>query len=146
MADSNKVNEAIITYKEKPLGDVKILMVEDDPFLSELVLMKLSTVGCIPYSTADGSEAIELVEQFRPHVVILDLMLPGMSGEEILQQLKSNSELKDIPVVIFSNKSDEEGIKENIKNGAARYLVKSLTDIQKLPSIIADVVADSRIS
>lgn len=144
MSDLNKVEEAISTFKQKSLGEVKVLMVEDDPFLSEMVLTKLSLEGCIPYSTADGREALGLVEQFRPHVVILDLMLPGMPGEEILQQLKANPELKDIPVVIFSNKSEEEGIRENLKNGAARYLVKSTTDIQKLPSIIAEVVAESK--
>lgn len=144
MTDLNKVEAAIATYKEKSLGEVKVLMVEDDPFLSEMVLTKLSLEGCIPYSTADGSEALRLVEQFHPDVVILDLMLPGMSGEEILKQLKASLELKDIPVVIFSNKSEEEGIQENLKNGAAKYLVKSSTDIQKLPSIIAEVVAQSK--
>ncbi|MBY0538215.1 response regulator [Patescibacteria group bacterium] len=144
MSDLNKVEAAIATFEQKSLGEVKVLMVEDDPFLSEMVLTKLSAEGCIPYSTADGSEALGLIEQFRPHVVLLDLMLPGMSGEEILQQLKTNPELKDIPVVIFSNKSEEEGIRESLNNGAARYLVKSATDIQKLPGILAEVVAESK--
>lgn len=143
-SNSNKIEAAITTYQQKSLGEVKILMVEDDPFLSEIVIMKLSAEGCIPYSTANGAEAVGLVEQFRPHVVILDLMLPGLPGEEVLKQLKANPELKDIPVVIFSNKSEEEGIRENLKNGAAKYLVKSSTDIQKLPSIIAEVIAESK--
>lgn len=141
MSDTNKVEEAVAEFQKRELGEVKILMIEDDLFLSELVLTKLSEHGCIPYSTANGSEAIGLATQYQPDVIILDLMLPGTPGEEILKQLKSDANLMSIPVIIFSNKSEEEGIRENLANGAARYLVKSSTDLNHLAKIVKEVAA-----
>jgi DNA-binding response OmpR family regulator len=122
MTDNKTVAAAIENFGKRPLGDVKVLMVEDDPFLSELVLQKLSLSGCVPYSVANGNEAIELARQFEPDVVILDLMLPGLSGEEILAIMKSDEILKSIPVIVFSNKSGEEDIKKVMDLGAASYL------------------------
>ena len=140
MDNENKIEEGIKNYSQRELGNVKVLMVEDDQFLSEMVLSKLSMSGCIPYSTDNGSEAIALVDTYRPDVIILDLMLPGLSGEEILKELKSNEELKSIPVIVFSNKSEQSDIEENLAAGAARYLVKSSTDLNVLVDVIKEVV------
>jgi DNA-binding response OmpR family regulator len=115
-------------------------MIEDDLFLSELVLTKLSAHGCIPYSTPNGEEGLVLAEQYSPHVIILDLMLPGIPGEEVLLKLKASETLKSIPVIVFSNKSGEDDIKNNLANGAAEYLVKSATDLRNLPSVILKVI------
>lgn len=136
MSDTPTVAEALSEFAERELGNIKVLMIEDDTFLSELVLTKLSQDGCIPYSTANGEEGLQLAEQYRPNVIILDLMLPGISGEEVLSRLKAHAELSTIPVIVFSNKSNPEEIKENLKNGAAEYLVKSSTDLADLPGII----------
>ena len=140
MSDTPTVSEVLESFGKRELGDVKILMVEDDLFLSELILTKLSQHGCIPYATPSGEEALVLAEQYLPDVVILDLMLPGLSGEEVLIKMKANATLKDIPVIIFSNKSGEDDIKNNLKNGAAEYLVKSATDLSDLPKIIIKVL------
>lgn len=144
MTDNNKFEAAVSDFSERELGDVKILMVEDDVFLSELVLAKLSQHGCIPYSTANGDEALGLAAQYHPDLIILDLMLPGTPGEEILKLLKADADLKSIPVIIFSNKSEEEGIRQNLANGAARYLVKSATDLGKLASIVKEVIEEAK--
>lgn len=141
--DEIKVEQAIKSFSEKELGDIKVLMVEDDHFLSELVLTKLSQSGCIPYSTPNGEEAIELAEQYSPHVIILDLMLPKMSGEEVLKQLKLHETLKATPVIVFSNKDTEQSIKKVLELGADEYLVKSGTDLSLLPGIIKKLIAKS---
>ena len=123
------VEEALLVMKSKDLGQIKVFIVEDDQMISDLVAAKLSLSGCIPYSTTNGAEAIAMAEIYTPDIIILDLMLPGMTGEEILTALKSREDLKSIPVVIFSNKS-EESIKEKVmKLGAARYYVKAATDL-----------------
>jgi two-component system phosphate regulon response regulator PhoB len=123
------VAEALEVMKDKELGQIKVFLVEDDQMISDLVTAKLSLSGCIPYTTANGAEAIEMAELYTPDIIILDLMLPGMTGEEILTALKSLEDLKDIPVVIFSNKSEED-IKEKVmKLGAAAYYVKAATDL-----------------
>lgn len=131
MTDTLKptVEVALEEMKKKELGGIKVFYVEDDQMISDLVSTKLTSSGCIPYTTANGAEAIEMAKQYTPDIIILDLMLPGLTGEEILITLKSLEDLKHIPVVIFSNKS-EESIKEKVmKLGAAKYYVKAATDL-----------------
>ncbi len=140
MSDTPSVEEALASYAKRELGDVKVLMIEDDLFLSELVLTKLSLHGCIPYSTSNGEEGLLLAEQYQPDVIILDLMLPGIPGEEVLLRLKATETLKAIPVIVFSNKSGNDDIKNNLINGAAEYLVKSATDLNDLPKVINRVI------
>jgi CheY-like chemotaxis protein len=130
------VEEALEQYSKKGLGSIKVLMIEDDPLITELVLTKLSASGCIPYSTVDSREAIDLATRFQPDVIILDLMLPEISGEEILATLKSDPKLKEIPVIIFSNKSDSKSIEYNLSLGAASYLVKAATELTQLEDIV----------
>lgn len=142
MTPENKTAAAIEMFSQKKLGDIKILMVEDDELFSEMILMGLSQHGCIPYSTGNGSEAIGLARQYMPDVIILDLMLPGLSGEEILVQLKSDEDLKGIPVIVFSNKSSEESIATNLAAGAAKYLVKSATDFSTLVDVVSAVAQE----
>ncbi len=134
------VAEALEVMKSKELGQIKVFIVEDDQMISDLVTAKLSLSGCIPYSTANGAEAIAMAELYTPDIIILDLMLPGMTGEEILTVLKSMEDLKTIPVVIFSNKS-EESIKEKVmKLGAAKYYVKAATDLNMFVAELKDLV------
>jgi two-component system phosphate regulon response regulator PhoB len=127
---------ALGKFSKRELGDIKVLMIEDDVFFSDLVLAKLSLSGCIPYSTQNGEEAVALAEQYKPNIVILDLMLPGISGEEVLGLFKNNEELKSIPVIVFSNKSDDKTIQACLDMGSSEYLVKSATDLNKLVEIL----------
>ncbi len=144
MTEPANVTEALESFSKRELSDIKVLMVEDDSFFADIVLTKLSHHGCIPYSTGNGDEAIGLATQYLPDVIVLDLMLPGLSGEEILAQLKANEELKNIPVIVFSNKSGQADIEANLKAGAAEYLVKSATDINTLVDIVKGVVMKAR--
>lgn len=137
MTDQNKTEEAILKFAKGKLGAIKVLMIEDDSFFSELVLSKLAKEGCIPYSSANGEEALGLAEQYKPNIIILDLMLPGMQGEEVLKQLKAHTDLNHIPVIIFSNKSDQKDMEANIKSGASAFLIKSTTELNELVEIIS---------
>lgn len=114
------------------ISNIKVFVVEDDQMISELVVAKLLQSGCVPYSTTNGSDALRIAEEYKPDVIILDLMLPGMTGEEILTALKANVFLKDIPVVIFSNKSEDMDKQKILDLGAARYYVKAYTDLNEL--------------
>lgn len=130
------IQEKITNFGQRELGDVKVMMIEDDPFVTELVLHKLSKQGCIPYSIADGNDVINTAVQFEPDVIILDLMLPGASGEEILTALKGNESLKDTPVIVFSNKSTPKDIDHCKSLGASEYFVKSSTELSDLAVVI----------
>ncbi|MCW1929713.1 MAG: response regulator [Candidatus Kerfeldbacteria bacterium] len=104
----------------------KVLIVEDDKFLSELISTKLEKEECEVYLAADGEQGVQLATEKRPDIILLDIMLPGMSGFEVLEQLKSEkSSVKDIPVLILSNFGQDAKVKEGLKLGASDYLVKA---------------------
>tara|TARA_B100000508_G_scaffold138819_2_gene135652 strand:+ start:1984 stop:2424 length:441 start_codon:yes stop_codon:yes gene_type:complete len=130
------IQEKITDFGQRELGDVKVMMIEDDPFVTELVLHKLSKQGCIPYSIANGNDVVNTAIQFQPDIIILDLMLPGAQGEDVLVTLKENEVLKDIPVIVFSNKSTPKDIDHCKALGASEYFVKSSTELTDLAVVI----------
>jgi DNA-binding response OmpR family regulator len=137
------IEQTINELSKRELGTVKVLMIEDDKFIANLVAEALTKHGCLPYSGQTGEEALALAEQFHPNAIILDLMLPGMSGEAVLEALKHNDNVKDIPVVVFSNKSGEADIKNALELGAVKYLVKASTDIRTIADTIHAVVSEA---
>lgn len=120
----------------------KVLVVEDDKLIRDLVLAKLKLSGFEPYECGDGAEAIDVMTEVAPDVLILDLMLPGKTGEEILAEMKQNDTLKTLPVIVFSNKSTAADKKTVMDLGADRYHVKALANLNDLISDI-EVLAEA---
>ena len=113
--------------KKIVLSGKKILFVEDDVFFSDMISVKLNGVGCILFNVASGEQAISLLKKEKLDLIILDLMLPGdMDGFAILEKIKSDENLKNIPVVILSNLGRIEDIEKGMRLGAFRYLTKAL--------------------
>ncbi|MBF0506412.1 MAG: response regulator [Nitrospirae bacterium] len=100
-----------------------ILVVEDDPATSELVMLYLAQGGYRVAHSGNGDTVISRIRELKPFAVILDVMLPGKDGWEILNELKSDAELKDIPVIISSVIDNRE---LGFALGASDYLVKPL--------------------
>lgn len=104
----------------------KVLIVEDDKFLSELISTKLQKEECEVLMASDGEQGIQMAQDQQPDIILLDIMLPGMSGFDVLQKLKmDSSSAKDIPVLILSNFGQEAKVREGLKAGAVDYLVKA---------------------
>lgn len=103
----------------------KILLVEDDKFLSKAYRDGLEDAGFIVVCALDGEEAIEKIKSEKPALVLLDLIMPGANGIEVLQEIKSEEGLKSIPVVILSNSARDSDIKKGIALGAVDYLIKA---------------------
>lgn len=99
----------------------KILLVEDEEGIINIEKAYLEKAGFQVEKAMDGNEALEQYTAFAPDLVVLDLMLPKKSGEEVLQSIK---EQKDTPVIIVSAKSEEDDRVENLRNGADDYMVK----------------------
>lgn len=99
----------------------KILLVEDEEGIINIEKAYLEKAGFQVEKAMDGNEALEQYTVFAPDLVVLDLMLPKKSGEEVLQSIK---EQKDTPVIIVSAKSEEDDRVENLRNGADDYMVK----------------------
>ncbi len=104
---------------------VSILVIEDDKFLRELITRKLTEENYKIADAVDGEEGIEKVKKEKPDLILLDLILPGIDGFNVLSQLKGNSELSDIPVIILSNLGQREEVEKGLKLGAIDYLIKA---------------------
>jgi DNA-binding response OmpR family regulator len=101
----------------------KILIIEDDKFLRELISQKLIKEGYDIIEAADGEKGIKSASEDKPDLVLLDLILPGIDGFEVLARLKQSS--SGLPVVILSNLGAKDDIDRGLKMGAEDYLIKA---------------------
>lgn len=103
----------------------KILLVEDDQFLIDIYKKKLTTSGFEVEVAETGRKAIFKAKEFKPDLIVLDVVLPEMEGWEALKQIKANPETKNIKAIFMSNLSQREEIEKGLKAGALKYLIKS---------------------
>jgi len=102
-----------------------ILIIEDDKFLRELIVQKLIKEGYEIAEAIDGEEGIKKIKEGKPDLVLLDLILPGIDGFEVLSRMKGDSALAPIPVIILSNLGQKEDVERGLKLGAIDYLIKA---------------------
>jgi DNA-binding response OmpR family regulator len=103
----------------------KILIVEDDRFLRELIARKLKNEGFEVLEAVDGEEGFKRIKEEKPDLVLLDLILPGIDGFEVLARMKEDPTLISIPVIILSNLGQREEVEKGLKLGAIDYLIKA---------------------
>jgi DNA-binding response OmpR family regulator len=103
----------------------KILIVEDDKFLRELMTRKLNNDGFELEEAIDGEESLKKLETFKPDIILLDLILPGLDGFETLERIKDNPQTSGIPVLILSNLGQRDEIEKGLKLGAIDFMVKA---------------------
>lgn len=102
-----------------------ILLIEDDPFLIDIYATKLKETGFSVKVAHDGEEALKKAREEKPDLVVLDIVLPKIDGWEILKEIKSEEELKDLKIIILSNLGQKEEVEKGIKLGARKYLIKA---------------------
>lgn len=102
-----------------------ILVVEDTELLRRIYTDKLSQEGYKVYQAADGLECINLVRTQHVDIILLDLVMPRMSGLEALEALKRDPRTRDIPIIILSNLGQDTDIQRGLDLGAADYLIKN---------------------
>jgi CheY-like chemotaxis protein len=121
----------------------RILLVDDSKFLRLATERALCRAGYDVISASDGEQALDLARNQRPNLILLDMLLPKMTGPEVLMALKQNPCTADIPVVGFSGLSQKNASRLQ-KDGAFAYLEKSDLCLEKgcerLLSAIADIV------
>lgn len=103
----------------------KILIVEDDRFLRELITQKLAKEGFDIIEAINGEEGIKKTKEEKPDLVLLDLILPGIDGFEVLSKIKEDVALAQIPVIVLSNLGQKEDVERGLKLGAVDYLIKA---------------------
>lgn len=106
----------------------KILIIEDDPLINKMYSEKLSRDGYETEIAKDGIEGMEKLKADPPDLVILDIMMPKMGGVEVVNEMKKDTKLEKIPIIILSNLSESPDIEKVKKRGIQEYLVKSDLD------------------
>ena len=130
-------------YLENKETKIKVLIVEDDRFLRELLIRKLEGQGFIISTAVEGKEVLSKVKEELPQLILLDLILPGIDGFEVLKQIKEDSQINKIPVIILSNLGQQEEVEKGLKLGAADYLVKAHFTPDEIIGKIKEVLGKS---
>ena len=102
----------------------RILLVDDEKQLVEMMQMRLEAGGYAVLSAYDGQEALDKARTEKPDLIILDLMLPKVDGYKVCRMLKFDEKYKNIPVILFSARAQEEDIKLGKEVGAEAYITK----------------------
>ena len=119
----------------------KILVVEDDPFLRNLLVKKLTDAQYKIDVAVTGEEALEKINN-KPDLVLLDIILPGINGFEILKMVKENNQLKNIPIVVLTNLGSEEDIKKATELGAEDFWIKAYLTPDEILSKIKKILTE----
>lgn len=121
----------------------KILLVEDDKSLREIYSVRLLAEGYTLISSGDGEEALAAAIGEKPDLIISDVMMPKISGFEMLDLLRSNDATKNIPVIMLTALSSEQQRDRGNRLGADRYLIKSQVGIEDIVRTVHEVLGDS---
>jgi DNA-binding response OmpR family regulator len=102
----------------------KILLAEDEKQIADMISFKLSNNGHQIVRAPDGEQALMLAGRELPDLILLDAMMPGLSGFEVLRRLKGDSALRAIPVIMVTAKGHERDVLSGLRGGAVDYIVK----------------------
>jgi len=118
----------------------RIVVIEDEASIAQMYEFKLKAAKYEVKIAGNGPDGVKLVESFRPHLILLDLMLPGLTGTEVLAKVREQDWGKNIRVIVLTNMSAEEAPDELNELGISRYVVKALTTPQQILDMVAEVL------
>ena len=118
----------------KSTGNKKkiIFVIEDDLFLVQAYQIKFEREGMEVWAATDGMEALDFLKKEPPDVVLLDIMLPKMSGFSVLEAIRKDERWKKVPVIILSNLGQQKDIEQGKALGVVEYIVKANTKINEV--------------
>jgi CheY-like chemotaxis protein len=123
-------------------GQKTVVIVEDEPDTAEMFIEMMRLAGYQVYNSYAGAPAIALIANKKPDAVILDIMMPDLSGLEVMKYMQRDPSLADIPVVVVSAKTLPTDIQAGLKAGAVDYLTKPVT-FSDLKQAIYDAIQAS---
>jgi len=121
----------------------RIVIADDDADIRELVVFKLRHGGHEVVPVGDGAAAVEACTADKPDLVILDVMMPGMSGLDAAKALRANSVMDDLPIIMLTARAQESDIEQGLAAGADDYIVKPFSP-RELASRVSAVLARGR--
>lgn len=103
----------------------KIVFVEDDPLIVKIYTTRLKADGHEVYSAENGEDGLKVIAEVKPDLIILDVMMPRVDGFGVLQRVRSDEALKNIPIIMYSNLNNEEEITRAKQMGVNEFLIKA---------------------
>lgn len=121
----------------------KVMFVEDDEGFFNIFSVPLKMRGYNVAHVADGARAMDAIMQEKPDLVLMDIILPGMSGLDILKEMKGNVDTKNIKVVMLTNFGNDENVKKAVEYGAEDYYMKYNVVPSELPDKLAVLLGEN---
>ena len=118
----------------------KVLLIEDDAFLSSLMKARLEKEGFGVLQAFDGEEGIEMLKKEKPDLIILDLIMPRVSGFEMMEHLNINVDFNQIPFIVLSNLAQDSDIQKAKSLGAKEFYVKIRTSIDDVVAKVKELL------
>lgn len=118
-----------------------ILFIEDEPTLQKTLGRVLEKEGFEIQGALDGQSGLSLTKRIKPDLILLDLILPKMDGFEVLQKLKQDEEIKEIPVIVLTNLESPQDVEKALTLGATTYLVKANYELEEVVQKIKEIIS-----
>ena len=135
---NNDSNTTTIDMQEN--SKIFVLVIEDDKFLRELLVRKLSGEGFDVQNAIDSEAAFTILADRTPNVILCDLILPGVDGFEILKRIKETPKTANVPVVILSNLGQKEDLEKAMTLGAKDFMVKANFTLDEIVTKVRSIV------
>ena len=119
---------------------IRVAIIEDEVTIAQMYEFKLKQAGYDVKFALDGTAGLKLISEFRPKLILLDLMMPGMTGHELLQKIRKEPWGAEIKVIILTNISSEEAPDELNELNISRYIVKAQTTPQEVADMVQETV------
>ncbi|HFC11902.1 MAG TPA: response regulator [Anaerolineae bacterium] len=111
---------------DKPLSQ-SVLVVDDEPMARNLLRLMLIREGFDVLEAVDGNDALLVLDQHRPDLIVLDVMMPELDGMTLCESLRSRVDLADLPIIMLSARTDAKSVEQGLASGASRYLSKPIS-------------------
>lgn len=113
----------------------KVLLIEDEPNITEAIRFLLTREGWLVETYAEGTDAVQVIAASKPDLVILDVMLPGKSGMDILRDLREREEWNNLPVLMLTARGQSRDREMAEKAGVSRFMTKPFSNIEVLTAV-----------
>ncbi|MBI5722934.1 MAG: response regulator [Planctomycetes bacterium] len=134
MADNKKAGSGGADVEQK-IAQSKVLVVDDNAQNLELLVAYLDTLGCKVLTSPDGLDALEKVKSGKPDLILLDIMMPRMSGFEVCRKLKSDPSTRDIPVIMVTALNELGDIERGVESGTDDFVTKPVNRLELLTRV-----------
>lgn len=114
-----------------------VLVVEDDPTILQLLEVNFEMEGFIVLRAEDGEQGLAVARESRPDVIVSDVMMPKMSGLELVRALKASADLQSIPVILLSAKAQGADVRQGLEAGADDYVTKPFEPLDLIDRVSA---------